>query len=156
MVSFAVGATVAPPTFCGDPCRPMAKRQRTRPGRRPPSSRQSRPTTAPATASPATTRPSGSLSAAEEARAAELEAEIVAEERAVSAARDRGRERRRSEARGAAGGHTRDGGPIELRAEQEYAYVVRDVRRIIRVGGSLLIVLAVLFVLIDVTGVIRL
>lgn len=133
----------------------MAKRQRTRPGRRPQSSRQSRPTSAPTTASAASTRPAGSLSAAEEARAAELEAQIVAEERAATAVRDRGRERRRSEASGTAGGR-RDSAPIELRAEQEYAYVVRDVRRIVRVGGSLLIVLAVLFVLIDVTGVIRL
>jgi hypothetical protein len=134
----------------------MAKRQRTRPGRRPPTNRSPRPTTAPATASPATSRPSGSLSAAEEARAAELEAQIVAEERAATAARDRGRERRRAESAATAGGRTRDSAPIELRAEQEYAYVVRDVRRIIRVGGSLLIILAVLFVLIDVTGLIRL
>ena len=135
----------------------MAKRQRTRPGRRPPTSRSPRSasapaTTSPATTSPATSGPSGSLSAAEEARAAELEAQIVAEERAATATRDRGRERRRAEATG----RTRDSAPIELRAEQEYAYVVRDVRRIVRVGGSLLIVLALLFVLIDVTGLIRL
>jgi hypothetical protein len=134
----------------------MAKRQRTRPGRRPPTNRSPRPASAPATTSPATSRPSGSLSAAEEARAAELEAQIVAEEQAAAAARDRGRERRRAEATGSAGGRTRDSAPIELRAEQEYAYVVRDVRRIVRVGGGLLIVLAVLFVLIDVTGLIRL
>jgi hypothetical protein len=134
----------------------MAKRQRTRPGRRPQSSQRSRPTTAPTTASAASTRPAGSLSPAEEARAAELEAEIVAEERAATAVRERGRERRRAETSGSAAGRGRDSAPIELRAEQEYAYVVRDVRRIVRVGGSLLIVLAVLFVLIDVTGVIRL
>ena len=40
-------------------------------------------------------------------------------------------------------------------AEEEYAYVVRDARRIVRVGGSLVAVLAVLFVLIDVLGIIR-
>ena len=130
----------------------MAKRQRTRPGRRPSSNRPARPAPAPAApAAPAPPRPSASLSAAEEARAAEIEAQIVAEERAATASRDRSRDRRRAEA-----GRTRDSGPIELRAEQEYAYVVRDVRRIIRVGGSLLIILAVLFVLIDVLGVIHL
>ena len=101
-------------------------------------------------ASPST-RPSASLSAAEEARAAEIEAQIVAEERAATASRDRSRDRRRADA-----GRTRDSGPIELRAEQEYAYVVRDVRRIVRVGGSLLVVLAALFVLIDVLGIIKL
>jgi hypothetical protein len=130
----------------------MAKRQRTRPGRRPPSNRPARPAAQPATpATPAQSRPSASLSAAEEARAAEIEAQILADERAASASRDRRRDRRRGET-----GRTRESAPIELRAEQEYAYVVRDVRRIVRVGGSLLIILAVLFILIDVLGIIRL
>ena len=41
-------------------------------------------------------------------------------------------------------------------ASVEYEYVRRDVRRIIRVGGSLIGLLAILFVLIDVLGVIEL
>jgi hypothetical protein len=95
------------------------------------------------------------LTAAEESRAAELEAEILAQERAAEATRTRSTERRRTDA----GGFTprsREGSLLAARAGEEYAYVVRDARRIIRVGGSLVAILAVLFVLIDVLGVIKL
>jgi hypothetical protein len=131
----------------------MAKRQRTRPGQRPPASRPARPA-----ARPTESRPAGSLSAAEEARAAELEARIVAEERAAETARSRGRDRRRDEGTlaGYAPSRAREGSIVAARAEQEYAYVVRDVRRIVRVGGSLLIVMFVLFLVIDVAGLIKL
>jgi hypothetical protein len=50
------------------------------------------------------------------------------------------------------------GGPSASFAEsaaQEYAYVASDVRRIALVGGSLFATLIVLFVLIEVAGVIR-
>ncbi len=137
----------------------MAKRQRTRPGQRS-SARAGRPgTRPPAGARPAgPARPVGALTAAEEARAAELEAQILAEERAAEAGRSRARERKRSDvaATGAAPGRSREGSLLAARAEEEYAYVVRDVRRIARVGGSLVGVLAILFILIDVVGVIRL
>ena len=131
----------------------MAKRQRTRPGQR--RGRQgARQALGPRPAAPA--RPVGALTAAEEARAAELEAQIMAEERAAEAGRERARERRRAEATiGAAPGRTREGSLLAARAEEEYAYVVRDVRRIARVGGALVGLLAILFVLIDVTHVIR-
>ncbi|MDQ6795149.1 MAG: hypothetical protein M3067_10110, partial [Chloroflexota bacterium] len=99
------------------------------------------------------TRPSTSLTAAEEARAAEIEATIVAEERAAERAQRRGRDRSRVEA---VGGRARDSSPLSVRASEEYAYVRRDVLRIVRIGGALLLVLAVLFVLIDVAHVIRL
>jgi hypothetical protein len=140
----------------------MAKRQRTRPGQR--SARGGRPGTRPAGARPAAARPAGparpigALTAAEEARAAELEAQILAEERAAEASRARARERKRSDvaAMGAAPGRSREGSLLAARAEEEYAYVVRDVRRIARVGGSLVGLLAILFILIDVIGVIRL
>ncbi|MHB8673676.1 MAG: hypothetical protein ACYDAK_08350 [Candidatus Limnocylindrales bacterium] len=98
-----------------------------------------------------------SLTAAEEARAAEIEAQLVADERAAEATRIRGRDRRRDESGGRATMvRTRDGSLLAARAEEEYAYVARDVRRIVRVGGSLLGVMFVLFILIDVAGVVRL
>jgi hypothetical protein len=39
--------------------------------------------------------------------------------------------------------------PLAVRAAEEYAYVRRDIRRITLVGGSLLLVLAVLEVLVN-------
>jgi hypothetical protein len=137
----------------------MAKRQRNRPGQRS-SARAGRPgTRPPAGPRPAgPSRPIGALTAAEEARAAELEAQILAEERAAEAGRARVRERKRNEqsALGSAPGRSREGSLLAARAEEEYAYVVRDVRRIARVGGSLVGLLAILFILIDVARVIRL
>src|SRR5207249_8462204 len=99
----------------------------------------------------------GGLTAAGGARAAELEAQMLGEERAAGAGRARARERKRGDiaAMGAAPGRSREGSLLAARAEEEYAYVVRDVRRIARVGGSLVGLLAILFVLIDVTHVIR-
>jgi hypothetical protein len=95
-------------------------------------------------------RPAGGLSVDEEARAAELENQIVAQERAVETARSRGRQTTRLS-------DQRRSGPTGLlaaRTAEEYAYVVRDVRRIIVVGGSLAAVLTVLFILIDLLHVI--
>jgi hypothetical protein len=131
----------------------MAKRSRTRPGQRPPSARHAgRPKGPPS-------RPAASLSSAEEARAAELEAQIVAQEREAEAGLARQRDRRRA-AGNALGGYgsarTREGSLLAARAAEEYQYVARDVRRIVRVGGSLVGILAVLFVLIDIVKVIKL
>jgi hypothetical protein len=98
-------------------------------------------------------RPVSALSESEEARAAELESQIVAQERVAEAGRSRARERSRATeaARpGKAGGQ----GLLAARAAEEYAYVVRDVRRILVVGGALVASLVVLFVLIDVAHVI--
>jgi hypothetical protein len=44
---------------------------------------------------------------------------------------------------------------LAARAAEEYAYVVRDVRRILAVGGAVVAVLAVMFVLVDVLRVVR-
>jgi hypothetical protein len=92
-------------------------------------------------------RPAGSVTAEEEARAAQLEAAIVAEEKAVEAAR-RARDRiaRPNELSGRLGNASV---PLAVRAAEEYAYVRRDVRRIAIVGGSLLAILAVLDVLVN-------
>jgi len=82
----------------------------------------------------------------------------MAEERVAEAdrARSRDRERARTEAfDGGSAVRPRAGSLLAARATEEYTYVVRDVRRIVTVGGGLLAVLAVLFVLIDVLNVIK-
>lgn len=90
-------------------------------------------------------RPS-TLTDAEERRAAELEAEIVAAERAAAPApARRERQRESSEAR------VRPG-TLATRAAAEYGYVSRDVRRIVLIGGSMIILLLVLWVVQQVTG----
>ena len=130
----------------------MAKRQRPRAGSRS-GNRGQRPAARPASAP---TR-SGGLSASEEARAAEIEAQIVASEAAAENERGRARNRRgpAEDALRDDASRTRSGSLLTIRGEQEYAYVVRDVRRIATVGGSLVGVLFVLYILIEVIGVIR-
>jgi hypothetical protein len=85
----------------------------------------------------------------EEARAAELEAAILAEEKAAEAAR-RGRNPDRRPVESAIYSSV----PLATRAAEEYGYVRRDVRRIAVVGGGLLVVLAILHVLVNVANVI--
>jgi hypothetical protein len=91
----------------------------------------------------------GGLTDAEAARAAELEAALLAEERAADDARRRTRERSSA---------TRDvvlpGGSLARRAEEEYAYVGRDVRDIVRIATILLVILLGLWILVDVAKVI--
>lgn len=132
----------------------MAKRSRgsTRPGQRRPIQRATgRPAPAAPIAAP-TPRPS-SLTAEEEARAAELEAQIVAEERAAEEARKRSTERRRFGSSAAeAGPGPRVSPGLAVRAAEEYAYVGRDVRRITLIGGSLIILLVALWVVTHLTG----
>ena len=92
--------------------------------------------------------PSTSLTPAEEARAAELEAQIVAEDRAAEAeSRPRERGRRPVETEGRA-----RPGSIAVRASEEYGYVLRDIRRIALIGGSLIAGLLGLWVVTQVTG----
>jgi len=102
-----------------------------------------RPTTEP------TRTPSTSLTAAEEARAAELEAEILASERAaetnIARARERARRPVESEVRVRAGS-------IAERASHEYAYVARDVRKIAVIGGSLTALLIALWAIVQASG----
>ena len=125
----------------------MAKRARgstTRPGQR---ARIQRAATRPVeTTSTPPVRPT-TLTPEEEARAAELEAQIVAEEKAAETAaskRDRAR-------RGSAEPVVRSGS-IASRASVEYAYVMRDVRRIAIIGGGLIAVLIGLWAVLTATG----
>lgn len=121
----------------------MVKRARgsVRPGQRRPVDR--RPATA-QTASNAAPKPSG-LSDAEVARAAELERQLLAEERAAEAARRRTQERA-----------TREAGPTRVMAfEDEYAYVARDIRDIVRIAIILFAVLIALWLVIDVFDVVK-
>jgi hypothetical protein len=134
----------------------MAKRVRgssSRPGQR--TRLQRRASTTRPAADPTSTPSTGSVSltAAEEARAAELEAQIVAAERAAetNAARARERSRRPAEAEVRV-----RSGSIAERASHEYAYVLRDVRRIVLIGGSLIALLLALWIILEATGVGRL
>ena len=125
--------------------RPPGRRPVTRPAR--PAGPRSSAASTPSSPSAAPVAPT-SLTPDEEARAAELEARIVAEERAAEEAQ------RRSRARGRGADAGRSAEPLGVRAAAEYAYVRRDVIRIARIGSVLLGVLAVLHVLINVTGTI--
>jgi hypothetical protein len=97
---------------------------------------------------------SSSLTDAEVRRAAELEAEATAKEKAAIADSLRRRNR------GAMAEESRNSGdvnaPLSVRAAHEYAYVSRDVRRIAVTGGLMIGILAVLHILVNVTGVITL
>ena len=118
----------------------MAKRTRgsNRPGQRQSARSQTQPAS----------RPSGSLSRDEEARAAELESQIVARERVTDNDLARSRDRAKTEPTrsGRAGGQ----GLLAARAAKEYDYLVRDIRRIVFVGGMVAAIMAVLYVLVDV------
>ena len=136
----------------------MAKRVRgstSRPGQRRPLQRPAvRPQTRPAApvasvASPTSVEPrSDELTEAEEARAAQLEAAIVAEERQAEASKRRARTTRSVDAEA-----PRPGSSLAISAAEEYAYVARDVRRIAIVGGSLTAILLGLWALSHVAGV---
>jgi hypothetical protein len=128
----------------------MAKRARgsVRPGqRRPIDKRPAAPASSTAAAAP---KPAG-LSEAELERAAQIEAEMLAQERALEESRKRSKERaaavRESTPATAAG--------LAAAEAKEYAYVARDVKRITRVALLELGILAGLWVLIDVVGVVK-
>lgn len=131
----------------------MAKRQRggARPGQRAPLQRGSQPAPTPAAKPVVAARPGG-LSADELDRAAELEAQIVAEERAATSSLARGRDRRRGGADATPASRSRAAGSLTVAAEEEYTFVRRDLRRIavvftgifsILIAGWLLIVVVV-------------
>jgi hypothetical protein len=130
----------------------MAKRARgttSRPGQRPPLQRQAaRPATRPLTTSAPIPRPE-TLTDAEEARAAQLEAAIVAEERQAEAAKNRSRAARTVDA-----APVRATSSLSVSTAEEYAYVARDVKRVAIVGGSLVIILLAIWVIAHVTGLI--
>ncbi len=129
----------------------MAKRARgtTRPGQRRPIQRAARPA---AGRSPVVA-PEG-LSAAEVSRAAELEAELVASQRPEPLAVTRPVDRAEPPALGAASTRRAGvSGRLAVEAAEEYRYVARDVRRIALVGGSMFVILAVLYIVLLVAGV---
>lgn len=127
----------------------MAKRARgstSRPGQRAPLQRTGvdrSPTPAIPTPRPLT------LTDDEEARAAELEARIVAAERSADEATQRRERGRRAAADSGGAGR---GGSIAVRAAEEYGYVMRDVRKIITIGGSMLAILIGIWVVMQATG----
>jgi hypothetical protein len=90
------------------------------------------------------------LSEAEIERASQLEAEMTTRERALTAARQR--------QLGRPDGHgIHDvNAPLAVRASKEYAYVARDVRRIAATAGLMVAILAVIDVLVNVLGVVKL
>jgi hypothetical protein len=122
----------------------MAKRSRlaARPGQRRPLQRPIGRPDGP------TARPAGSVTVEEEARAAELEAAILAEEKAATSARE-ARDRRGIAAAEMPTGVAAAPSALATRASEEYAYVRRDIRRIAIVGGFLLLILAILDVLVN-------
>ena len=131
----------------------MAKRVRgstSRPGQRPPLQRTAtRPAAKPAAATAeVVTRPPDELTDAEEARAAELEAAIVAEEREAEAAKRRTRAARTSDPVAT----VRPSSSLSISAAEEYAYVARDVRRIAIVGGGIIAILVGLWILSHILG----
>jgi hypothetical protein len=136
----------------------MAKRVRgssSRPGQRARMQRRAstqRPPTS-TSASASTASPSPSLTDAELARAAELEAQIVAAERTAETTATQARERPRRPAESSVRVRS---GSIAERASHEYAYVLRDVRRIALIGGSMIALLLGLWVVLEATGVGRL
>jgi hypothetical protein len=95
-------------------------------------------------------RPADKVTSEELARAAELEAAILAEEQAAEQAQRKGRDRDKRASEGAIYSSV----PLAERAAVEYGYVQRDIRRIALVGGSLLAILAILHVLVNVANVI--
>ena len=120
----------------------MVKRARgsVRPGQRRPI--DGRPATPAAAATP---KPTG-LSDAELVRAAELEQQLLAEERAAETARRRTAER----------ASTREAGAVKtIPFEDEYAYVARDLKDIARIAALLFAILFVLYLIIDVFDVVK-
>jgi phage FluMu protein gp41 len=100
-------------------------------------------------------RSSSGLSEAEILRAEQLEAEATAKERAAIAASLR-RQAGRAETRELVAAHGDINAPLSVRMAHEYAYVARDVRRILLTASLMVAILAVLAILINVLGVIKL
>jgi len=131
----------------------MAKRSRlgSRPGQRRPLQRSTTKPVPAAEAAP-TPRPAGVVTPEEEARAAELEAQILAEEKAAENARKGRTQRVANETPGEATIYSSV--PLAQRAAEEYGYVRRDLRRIALLGGALLLVMFAIDILLNVTNVV--
>ncbi|HYL39703.1 MAG TPA: hypothetical protein VET90_00180 [Candidatus Binatus sp.] len=92
----------------------------------------------------------GHLTDAELRRAEELQAAMAAQERAAMAESIR----RKTRAAGLTAFGDDINAPLKVRAAHEYAYVARDVRRIVLTGGLMIAILAALAILINVAGVV--
>lgn len=130
----------------GTTSRPGQRRPMQRPAARP-ASPPARPASTVGSATPVGAPRPASLTPEEETRAAELEAAIVAEERQAEEARRQRAQRANPDA------PVRASSPLAVAAANEYAYVARDVRRVAIVGGTLVALLLVLWVVTQVTGV---
>jgi hypothetical protein len=98
-------------------------------------------------------RSSSSLTEAEFEQAERLEAELLAKEREAIAESLRRKSRAEEHALAGSGDHN---SPLSVRAAHEYAYVARDVKRITLTAGLMIGILAVLYILTNVLGVITL
>ena len=98
-------------------------------------------------------RSGSALTEAEIARAAELEAEATANERAAIAESLRRRAKSQGPDHHLAGDLN---APLSVRMSHEYAYVARDVKRIALTASLMVAILAVLHILVNVLGVITL
>jgi hypothetical protein len=98
-------------------------------------------------------RSSSGLTDAEMRRAEELEAELAAKERAAIAESLRRRARTEERAQGLPADHNQ---PLSVRAAHEYAYVARDVKRIAITASLMVGLLALIYLLTNVLGVIAL
>src|SRR5262245_7456675 len=130
---------------------PMAKcvRGSSRPGRRRPVARRTAGSPARSAGWAAASAPrSSGLTDAELKRAAELEAQLVAEEQAAETARRRTQERATAARELSSPARTLDDA-------EAYAYVARDLKDIGRIAILLLVVLFALYIAIDVAGVFR-
>jgi hypothetical protein len=100
-------------------------------------------------------RSSSALTEDEVRRAEQLEVEATAKERAAIAASLR-RQSARAQDREQVVARGDLNAPLSVRMAHEYAYVARDVRRIVLTASLMVGILAVLAVLINVLGVIKL
>ena len=133
----------------------MAKRTRypgrptARPGARKPGAAPGGPSARGSAASTSPVLRTGGLTQAELDRAAEIEAELVAREKAAIAENAR---RRARSARVDVTLVSDPGTPLAVRAAHEYAYVARDVRRIVVTAVLMFSILAVLWIFVNVGG----
>ena len=128
------------------PGRPVAKPGAKRPGTGP----ATRPGSSPATRTSEGSR-IGGLTEAEVERAAQIEKELVAREQAAIA--ENARRRARTSGRVDVSLTGDAGQPLSVRAAHEYAYVARDVKRIVVTGSVMMGILAAIWVIVNLGGV---
>jgi hypothetical protein len=93
----------------------------------------------------------GGLTEAEVERAAQIEKELVAREQAAIA--ENARRRARTSGRVDVSLTGDAGQPLSVRAAHEYAYVARDVKRIVVTGSVMMGILAAIWVIVNLGGV---